>query len=120
MKDSHAGERREPAEHLIASDRKTKLIRATIHAVRSAVDKLRCLVARTSQQIALAGLDRSQASHLGNPKVHDLDFRACALRTRRSLTHHDVPGLDITMHNIQLMRRVEPSSGLRQDLKRFR
>ena len=55
-----------------------------------------------------------------NPKVHKLDFKVCALRTRRSLTHNEIPGLEITMHNIQLMRRVEPSSGLRQDLKRFR
>ncbi len=30
-----------------------------------------------------------------NPKVHQLDFKLCALRTRRSLTHHEIPGLKI-------------------------
>jgi hypothetical protein len=69
MQDSHAGEGREPAEHLITSDREAELIGATIYALRGAVDKLWCLIARTGQQIALAGLDRSQPGHLGNPKV---------------------------------------------------
>ena len=57
-------------------------------------------------------LARLAARRLGDAEVHDLH----AVRRRRGLRDHDVVGLEIAVHDAQVVRRLERVGGLPDDL----